>query len=130
MKTRVYSILALPLLLLTVNFTSAKAQTGTYCDDYYRFCVATSHQGWDMQDANAGFYGTVSSGIYYSASITAYTGYHSGYIWILYYGGSYILQSNNEGSKAQNGTFSTSGQQLIEVYVQASNAQSFASVGW
>lgn len=130
MKTRIYSLLALSILFLTLTSTSLKAQSGTYCDHSLRFCVATSYQGWDMQDAIAGFYGTVSSGIYYNANITAYSGYHSGYIWFMYHGGSHIIQSLNEGSKNESGTLSTSGQQLIEVYVQASNAQSFASVSW
>ena len=112
MKKIIYSILT--FLLLTLSFASTKAQT--YCNQSLRFCMATSYYSWDMQTSNTGFYGNVTSGITYSASIEPYGADHYGFIWILYNGGSYSLESSDDGWKSDGGTLPSTGYQSIEIF--------------
>ncbi|PWG81297.1 hypothetical protein DDR33_07955 [Pararcticibacter amylolyticus] len=92
--------------------------------------MATSYSSGDMQTSNTAFYATVTSGIYYSASIEPYGSDHYGFVWIQYGGGSYILESNDEGFKSQNGVFSSSGEQWIDIFAEANRAHSYVSVSW
>lgn len=128
MRTKINSVLALFFLFFMLSLTSVKAQT--YCDQTLRFCMATSYSSGDMQTSDTGFYTSVPSVIYYSASIEPYGSNHYGFVWILYGDGDYILESNNEGFKSDNGQFSSPGYQTIEIFAEARDAKSYVSVGW
>ncbi len=129
MKKKIHSVLVLSLLFIALGTASVKAQGGTYCNESLRFCMATSIYG-DMQSSVYAFYASVSSGIMYNASFESYGAGHYGFIWIQYGGGTYTLESQNEGSKYQSGTLSTSGNQWIDIFAEASRGKSFVSVSW
>ena len=130
MKKKIHSVLVLSLLFVILGSASVKAQGGTYCDQYFRFCMATSYAAGDSQSSSNAFYVNVSSGIHYSASFEAWTSWHAGYVWIQYGSGTFALESYNEGSKYSNGVLSTSGIQWIDIFAQASGGKSYVSVSW